>query len=81
VEQGGDAGASLPRFVVGEFESYLACGVLEHGFARVRCAACGDELLVVFSCKDAALPFVHHPPDARHAAHLVDRVIPHVPVR
>ena len=26
VEERGEAGASLPRFVVGEFERYLACG-------------------------------------------------------
>jgi len=51
VDERGEAGASLPRFVVGEFERYLACGVLAHGFARVRCADCGDELLVAFSCK------------------------------
>jgi len=25
---------------------------LARGFARVRCAACGDELLVAFSCKN-----------------------------
>jgi len=27
----GSAGASLPGFVVGEFERYLACGILAHG--------------------------------------------------
>jgi len=37
VEERGEAGASLPRFVAGEFERYLACGILAHGFARVRC--------------------------------------------
>ena len=26
------------------------CGILAHGFARVRCQACSDELLVGFSC-------------------------------
>ncbi len=30
---------------------YLDCGILEHGFARVRCAACGFDYLVAFSCK------------------------------
>ena len=42
---------SLPRFVVGEFERYLACGVLANGFARVRRTTCGDEFLVAFFCK------------------------------
>ncbi len=51
MEERGEAGASLPRFVVGEFERYLAYGILANGFARVRCTACGDELLVAFSCK------------------------------
>jgi HD-GYP domain-containing protein (c-di-GMP phosphodiesterase class II) len=51
VEEGSGAGGSLPQFVVGEFERYLACGILAHGFARVRCTACGDELLVALSCK------------------------------
>ncbi len=29
----------------------LDCGLLEHGFARVRCAACRAEFLVAFRCK------------------------------
>jgi hypothetical protein len=33
MEQRGD-GAGLPGFVISEFERYLACGVLAHGFAR-----------------------------------------------
>jgi hypothetical protein len=32
-------------------EKYLACGILEHGFARVRCGACKHEYLLAFSCK------------------------------
>jgi hypothetical protein len=51
VEEGGEASASLPRFVMGEFERHLACAVLTHPFARMRCTAWGDELLVAFSCK------------------------------
>ncbi len=31
VEERGEMSASLPRFVVGEFERYLACGILAHG--------------------------------------------------
>ncbi len=30
-----DEGAGLPWFVEGEFERYLACGILAHGFAEV----------------------------------------------
>ncbi len=32
-------------------EKYLACGILEHGFAGVRCGACKHEYLLAFSCK------------------------------
>jgi hypothetical protein len=47
VEQRGDA-AGLPGFVISEFERYLACGILAHGFARVRCT-CGGEMLVAYA--------------------------------
>jgi len=30
---------------------YLDCGILHHGFARVRCENCGQEYLLAFSCK------------------------------
>ncbi|MEP6863467.1 MAG: transposase zinc-binding domain-containing protein, partial [Deltaproteobacteria bacterium] len=46
-------GRGLPRYVERELAEYLRCGVLAHGFARVRCQACGDELVVAFSCKGA----------------------------
>jgi hypothetical protein len=32
-------------------EKYLACGILKHGFARVRCGSCQHEFLLGFSCK------------------------------
>ena len=35
--------ASLPRYVEQEFEEYLKCGRLEHGFLRVRCDSCHAE--------------------------------------
>ena len=40
------------RAVVPEVaDKFLACGVLEHGFARVRCDRCAHEYLLAFSCK------------------------------
>ncbi|MBI5709230.1 MAG: transposase zinc-binding domain-containing protein [Candidatus Eisenbacteria bacterium] len=30
---------------------FLDCGLVEHGFARVRCVTCRAEFLVVFRCK------------------------------
>jgi ribosomal protein S27E len=44
-------GRLLPRYVQEEFEAYLKCGRLEHGFLRVRCEDCHAEKLVAFSCK------------------------------
>ena len=32
-------------------EKFLACGILEHGCARVRCGGCRHEYLLAFSCK------------------------------
>jgi len=31
-------GKTLPAYVTKEFDEYLKCGRLEHGFLRVRCA-------------------------------------------
>ncbi len=35
---------------------YLKCGILDFGFARVRCGSCGEELMVAFSCKQKICP-------------------------
>ena len=40
------------RPVVAEVaDKFLACGILEHGFARIRCDDCAHEYLLAFSCK------------------------------
>src|SRR5262249_42749174 len=44
-------GNGLPRYVERELAAYLRCGILSHGFVRVRCQACRDEIVVAFSCK------------------------------
>lgn len=42
------------RSVVGQVaDRFLACGILEHGFARIRCDACAQEYLLAFSCRAA----------------------------
>jgi len=46
-----EGGRSLPRYVVAEFEAFVRCGVLACGFMRARCAGCGHDRLVAFSCK------------------------------
>ena len=42
------AGARVPAFVTREFDDDLKCGVLSHGFARLRGRAYGDESLIAF---------------------------------
>ena len=36
----------MPRWVEDDFRAYLRCGILAHGFARIRCDACNAERLV-----------------------------------
>jgi len=43
-------GTGLPEFIAREVREFLTCGVLAHGFARVRCERCALERLVPFSC-------------------------------
>ena len=45
------AGADLPQFVKDEFDAFLECGILAHGFLRLRCGDCGHDKLVAFTCK------------------------------
>lgn len=40
-----------PKHVSAEFEAFLKCGVLAHGFLRLSCTDCKREKLVAFSCK------------------------------
>jgi len=76
------AGADLPQFVKDEFDAFLECGILAHGFLRLRCDDCGHDKLVAFSCKRRGFcPSCGARRMAQTAAHLVDHVIPHVPVR
>jgi len=56
--------------------------VLAHGFARVRCARCKDELLVAFSCKGRGVcPSCNAKRAHVMAVYLEERVLPHVPYR
>lgn len=75
-------GTPLPGYVTREFEDYLRCGRLEHGFLRVRCAACHHEKLVAFSCKRRGFcPSCGARRMVDSAALLVDEVLPRVPLR
>jgi hypothetical protein len=74
--------APLPRYVERELRGYLRCGVFAHGFTRCHCGTCGHDVLVAFSCKSRALcPSCAGRRMANTGAHLVDRVLPDMPVR
>ena len=72
----------LPDYVQQEFEEYLRCGRLEHGFLRVRCDTCHAEHLVALSCKRRGFcPSCGARRMAESAALLVEEVFPEQPVR
>lgn len=77
-----DEGNRLPRHVHEEVYAFLRCGILAHGFLRLRCEQCREEKLVAFSCKKRGFcPSCGGKRMNEVAAHLVDAVIPHVSVR
>jgi hypothetical protein len=72
----------LPASVERELYDYLQCGVLAHGFLRLGCDTCHNELLLPFSCKRRGFcPSCAGRRMAQTAAHLVTQVIPWVPTR
>jgi hypothetical protein len=77
-----EQGKELPGYVQREFEEFLNCGRLEHGFLRVRCETCLAEPLVAFSCKRRGFcPSCGARRMAESAALLVNEVLPQQPMR
>jgi hypothetical protein len=77
-----ETGQPAPRFIEQELRAYLRCGVLAHGFLRLHCDACKRDRLVPFSCKRRGFcPSCGGRRMAETAAHLVDCVLPEVPIR
>ncbi len=77
-----ESSLSLPEFVTKEFDEYLRCGILAHGFLRAKCDDCKHEKLIAFSCKCRGFcPSCGARRMSSTAAHLVEEVIPEVPVR
>src|SRR5437879_8343098 len=72
----------LPAYVQREFYDYLPCGILAHGFLRLGCDTCKQELLLPFSCKRRGFcPSCAARRMAQTAAHLATRAIPWLPPR
>jgi hypothetical protein len=76
------AGRVLPAYIDREFEDYLKCGLLQHGFLRLRCEDCYHERLLAFSCKYRGFcPSCWAKRMTESAALLVDTVLPREPMR
>lgn len=45
-----ESGRKLPAFVRNEFNGFLECGLLNRGFAHLRCENCAAPRLVAFAC-------------------------------
>jgi hypothetical protein len=72
----------VPGYVEEELRGYLECGILCFGFGRALCTGCGQGFVIAFSCKGRGVcPSCNGRHMAQTAAHLVDHVIPPVPVR
>ncbi|WP_413580750.1 transposase zinc-binding domain-containing protein [Bdellovibrio sp. HCB288] len=75
-------GKALPHFVRDEFDGFLECGIPENGFVRVYCYGCRHSGIIPFSCKRRGFcPSCCARRMNDEAAHLVDAVIPEIPVR
>jgi hypothetical protein len=73
---------ALPFHLKREFSKFLSCGILAHGFARFHCGHCQKDKLVAYSCKGRTVcPSCTGRRMADSAKHLVENVIPDVPVR
>lgn len=72
----------LPGYIQNTFRAYLKCGILAYGFARARCAGCGNEKIIAFSCRSKGLcPSCCSKYMANAAMHLSEEVLPLVPIR
>ena len=43
-----ETGSGLPVFVRDKFDAFLECGILAHGFLRLRCADCAQKSWLPF---------------------------------
>jgi hypothetical protein len=75
-------GTNLPFHLEREFKKYITCGILAYGMARFRCPCCYKEKIVAYSCKGRTIcPSCTGRRTADTAKHLLEEVIPVVPVR
>jgi hypothetical protein len=64
------------------FQKYLDCGNPAKGFACAHCSSCNKEFFIAFSCRGRGLcPSCNTRSMVFTAAHLVENVIPCIPIR
>jgi hypothetical protein len=71
----------LPGYVERELRRYVKCGLLSAGFTRLKCARCGADMLLGFSCKTRICPSCAGRRMAQSGAHLAEHVLPAAPLR
>ena len=82
IEQREMEGSSLPAYIKKELREYLRCGIIQYGFVRCMCRACGHEKIVAYSCKRRGFcPSCGSKRMAESAAHLVENILPHATYR
>ena len=75
-------GTQLPFHLEREFTKYLTCGIPSYGMARFQCPCCQKDKFLAFSCKGRTIcPSCTGRRTADTAKHLLEEVIPAVPVR
>ena len=75
-------GCCVPGVIAREFRRYLECGILAPSFGRARCADCGHDFLIAYSCKGHGVgTSCTTRRMAETAAHLALHVMPRLPVR
>ncbi len=68
-------GFPVAAYIEQDFRKFLECGILAHGFARARCAGCGYNFLIAYSCKGRGIcPSCNTRRMVETATHLVDEV-------
>ena len=77
-----ERGKDLPRYVEQELRRYIRCGIPAHGFLRVGCKRCGQEILVAYSCKcRGACPSCSARRMWDATCHLCDQILPDTAMR
>ncbi len=75
-------GRYLPKHVSKEFDEYLKCGILAHGFLRLKCEDCKAERLIAFSCRGRGFcPSCLGKRQALATEFLMEKVLGGLPVR